>query len=126
MPPQLSPPRNQLQARRPPRLTSLGSQLRGPVHQLGDHHRWQRANLPAWDERVRVHFLPKYAPETNPVEEVCRHLARFGPAHLRAHRNFANLRWLQGTFLIPALGSVWFLRTRTQNFPWFSGENWSD
>jgi transposase len=29
-----------------------------------------RAYLAAWGERVQVHFLPKYAPETNPVEEV--------------------------------------------------------
>jgi transposase len=29
-----------------------------------------RTYLAAWDERVRVHYLPKYAPDTNPVEEV--------------------------------------------------------
>jgi hypothetical protein len=40
---------------------------------------------------VRVHFLPKYAPETNPVEEVCRHLERFGPPHLRTNRTSAKL-----------------------------------
>jgi hypothetical protein len=91
VPPPLTPPRKRLHARPPPHLTPLGSQLRGPVHQLGDHHRWQRANLTAWDERVRVHFLPKYAPETNPVEEVCRHLARFGPPHLRTNRTSANM-----------------------------------
>jgi transposase len=29
-----------------------------------------RKYLAAWGERVRVHYLPKYAPDTNPVEEV--------------------------------------------------------
>jgi transposase len=35
-----------------------------------DKSRVVRAYLAAWAERVRVHFLPKYAPDTNPVEEV--------------------------------------------------------
>jgi transposase len=29
-----------------------------------------RKYLEVWGERVRLHFLPKYAPDTNPVEEV--------------------------------------------------------
>jgi transposase len=29
-----------------------------------------RRYLAAWGERVVIHFLPKYAPDTNPVEEV--------------------------------------------------------
>jgi transposase len=29
-----------------------------------------RKYLETWGERVRLHFLPKYAPDTNPVEEV--------------------------------------------------------
>jgi len=29
-----------------------------------------RKYLTAWADRVRVHYLPKYAPDTNPVEVV--------------------------------------------------------
>jgi putative transposase len=36
----------------------------------GDKSRVVRAYLARWGERVRVHFLPKYGPDTNPVEEV--------------------------------------------------------
>jgi transposase len=35
-----------------------------------DRSKVVRAYLAAWGKRVRVHFLPKYAPDTNPVEEV--------------------------------------------------------
>jgi transposase len=35
-----------------------------------DKSRVVRAYLAAWGGRVQVHFLPKYAPEANPVEEV--------------------------------------------------------
>jgi transposase len=35
-----------------------------------DRSRAVRAYLEAWGGRVQVHFLPKYAPDTNPVEEV--------------------------------------------------------
>ena len=32
------------------------------------------AYLEKWGERIELHFLPKYAPETNPVERVWWHL----------------------------------------------------
>jgi transposase len=35
-----------------------------------DKSRVVRAYLAAWGHRVVVHYLPKYAPDTNPVEEV--------------------------------------------------------
>jgi transposase len=35
-----------------------------------DRSRVVRAYLAAWGGRLQVHFLPKYAPDTNPVEEV--------------------------------------------------------
>ena len=35
-----------------------------------DKSRVVRKYLEAWDGRVCVHYLPKYAPDTNPVEEV--------------------------------------------------------
>lgn len=35
-----------------------------------DKSRVVRAYLAVWGHRVKVHFVPKYAPDTNPVEEV--------------------------------------------------------
>jgi transposase len=35
-----------------------------------DRSRVVRAYLKAWGERVQIRFLPKYAPDTNPIEEV--------------------------------------------------------
>ena len=35
-----------------------------------DRSKVVRAYLVAWGERISLHFLPKYAPDTNPVEEV--------------------------------------------------------
>jgi hypothetical protein len=35
-----------------------------------DRSKAVREYLAAWGEHARVHFLPKYAPDTNPVEEV--------------------------------------------------------
>jgi len=40
------------------------------VNHRVDRSKVVRAYLAAWGERVRVHYLPKYAPDTNPVEEV--------------------------------------------------------
>jgi transposase len=40
------------------------------VNHRPDKSKAVRAYLEEWGERVRVHFLPKYAPDTNPVEEV--------------------------------------------------------
>jgi transposase len=40
------------------------------VNHRPDKSRVVRAYLEEWGERVQVHFLPKYAPDTNPVEEV--------------------------------------------------------
>ena len=33
-----------------------------------------QAFLRRWGHRVRLHYLPKYAPETNPIERVWWHL----------------------------------------------------
>jgi transposase len=40
------------------------------VNRRPDKSRAVRAYLDEWEGRVRVHFLPRYAPDTNPVEEV--------------------------------------------------------
>jgi len=40
------------------------------VNHRPDKSRAVRAYLDEWGDRVRVHFLPRYAPDTNPVEEV--------------------------------------------------------
>lgn len=40
------------------------------VNHRPDKSRVVRAYLAEWGDRVRVHFLPRYAPDTNPVEEV--------------------------------------------------------
>ena len=40
------------------------------VNHRPDKSRVVRAYLERWEGRVRVEFLPKYAPDTNPVEEV--------------------------------------------------------
>ncbi|MCI0354797.1 MAG: transposase [Acidobacteria bacterium] len=33
-----------------------------------------RAYLQQWGHRIRLHYLPKYAPDTNPIERVWWHL----------------------------------------------------
>ena len=38
------------------------------------HSRIVREYLEKWSHRIRVHFLPRYAPETNPIERVWWHL----------------------------------------------------
>jgi transposase len=40
------------------------------VNHRPDKSRSVRAYLAVWAGRVEVHYLPRYAPETNPVEEV--------------------------------------------------------
>lgn len=52
------------------------------IHVIGDNavfHNPERCRkvreyLAKWRHRVRVHFLPTYAPETNPIERVWWHL----------------------------------------------------
>ena len=39
--------------------------------------------LDRWHDRIEIHFLPKYAPETNPVERVWWH---FHETTTRNHR----------------------------------------
>jgi transposase len=63
-----------------------------------DRSKVVRKYLAAWGERVRLHFLPKYAPETNPVEEVWW---RLHEAVTRNHRCLSlqelielTMRWL--------------------------------
>ena len=41
-----------------------------PFH---DGHRVQEY-LATWSHRIQLHFIPKYAPETNPIERVWWHL----------------------------------------------------
>jgi transposase len=40
------------------------------INHRPDRSKLVRAYLAAWGGRVQLHFLPKYAPDTNPVEEV--------------------------------------------------------
>ena len=62
-------------------LDDLRRRLRGykRIHVICDnapfHHcRRVRAYLQRWGHRIVLHFLPKYAPETNPIERVWWHL----------------------------------------------------
>jgi transposase len=54
-----------------------------------------RAYLAAWGHRVRVHYLPKYAPDTNPVERVWW---RLHEAVTRNHRCQTRQELLDLTF----------------------------
>lgn len=62
-------------------LDDLRRQLRGyrKIHVVCDNARFHdcravRAYLARWGHRIEIHFLPKYAPETNPIERVWWHL----------------------------------------------------
>jgi putative transposase len=62
-------------------LDDLRSQLRGftKIHVICDNARFHdckavRAYLAKWAHRIELHYLPKYAPETNPIERVWWHL----------------------------------------------------
>jgi putative transposase len=49
------------------------------IHVICDNARFHdcrkvRAYLIQWGHRIALHFLPKYAPETNPIERVWWHL----------------------------------------------------
>jgi transposase len=46
---------------------------------IGDNARFHncraaRQHLAQWGHRIELHYLPKYAPETNPIERVWWHL----------------------------------------------------
>jgi transposase len=53
-----------------------------------------RAYLAAWGRRVQIHFLPKYAPDTNPVEEVWW---RLHEAVTRNHRRVSMQELIEWT-----------------------------
>lgn len=62
-------------------LDDLRSRLRSwkKIHVICDNARFHdsqevKAYLRRWGHRIRIHFLPKYAPETNPIERVWWHL----------------------------------------------------
>lgn len=62
-------------------LDDLRSRLRGwkKIHVICDNARFHdsqavKAYLRQWGHRIQIHFLPKYAPETNPIERVWWHL----------------------------------------------------
>lgn len=62
-------------------LDDLRQRLRGyrMIHVICDNAPFHRSGhvqeyLVRWSHRLRVHFLPKYAPETNPIERVWWHL----------------------------------------------------
>ena len=62
-------------------LDDLRSRLRGfqKIHVICDNARFHdcqavREYLAKWAHRIELHYLPKYAPETNPIERVWWHL----------------------------------------------------
>ena len=62
-------------------LDDLLRRLRGfrKIHVVCDNARFHdcravRAYLAKWGHRIELHYLPKYAPETNPIERVWWHL----------------------------------------------------
>jgi putative transposase len=62
-------------------LDDLRCRLRGcrKIHVICDNAKFHNCcavadYLAAWNHRIAIHFLPKYAPETNPVERVWWHL----------------------------------------------------
>lgn len=62
-------------------LDDLRSRLRGyrKIHVICDNAAFHncrkvRQYLKQWGHRIEIHFLPKYAPETNPIERVWWHL----------------------------------------------------
>jgi len=62
-------------------LDDLRSRLRGfqRIHVICDNARFHdckavREYLAKWAHRIELHYLPKYAPETNPIERVWWHL----------------------------------------------------
>lgn len=61
-------------------LDDLRQRLRGfrRIHVICDNAAFHRSRaveryLARWGHRLRLHFLPKYAPETNPIERVWWH-----------------------------------------------------
>jgi putative transposase len=71
-------------------LDDLRTRLRGfrRIHVVCDNAAFHRSRiveryLAKWSDRLRVHFLPKYAPETNPIERVWWH---FHETITRNHR----------------------------------------
>ena len=80
-------------------LDDLRRSLRGytKIHVICDNaafhqSRAVRTYLDRWHDRIEIHFLPKYAPQTNPVERVCWH---FHETVTRNHR-CRNLEELLG------------------------------
>lgn len=62
-------------------LDDLRFRLRGfrKIHVICDNAKFHdskavKAYLQKWSHRIEVHFLPKYAPQTNPIERVWWHL----------------------------------------------------
>jgi len=58
-------------------LDDLRFRLRGyrKIHVICDNAKFHdsqavKAYLQKWSHRIEVHFLPKYAPQTNPIERV--------------------------------------------------------
>jgi hypothetical protein len=83
--------------------TSAASASRGGGRTLRE-----RAYLAAWGEPVRVHFVPKYAPDTNPVEEVWW---RLHEAVTRNHRCHSMQELGDSVFGTPCFPSIFIVRT---------------
>ena len=77
------------------------------IHVICDNARFHQAEhskaveqyLQRWGERIHLHYLPKYAPETNPIERVWWHLHEQVTRNHRCHSigelvDLA-LQWLQ-------------------------------
>lgn len=73
-------------------LDDLRSRLRGfqKIHVICDNARFHdckavREYLAQWAHRIELHYLPKYAPETNPIERVWWHLHETITRNHRCH-----------------------------------------
>ena len=70
----------ELRRRLPVPMTILWD--RGNVH---DRSKAVRAYLAEWGQRVKVHYLPKYSPDTNPIERVWWRLQEAVTRNHRCH-----------------------------------------
>ena len=73
-------------------LDDLRCQLRAckKIHVICDNATFHNCSavkdyLAAWGHRIAIHFLPKYAPEANPVERVWWHLHETITRNHRCH-----------------------------------------
>lgn len=96
-------------------LDDLRSRLRGfrKIHVVCDNapfhtSRAVRDYLTRWSDRIEVHYLPKYAPETNPIERIWWHLHE---TLTRNHRRATIEELLDDIFEWTANNSNFYLQT---------------